>query len=1242
MVSGNAAVGNELFAGNGELMTLDQGSSEAIVNGLSASDVEVTADINMNFGGSTVGLDARVNGDTEYRGEIIWSSSYGYTAEILSEIDGVWTTLDARLWNWPIDANLRPTDLGLGNLRFEVDGSQLGLYLGNQLVAAAIDGSITAPGTVGVYGDGTVAVDNFTASAYVPPTPLYAILTTSSPFNDNFGRADNAIFLGDPDDQDWTQQTGGMAILDQQLAAMASGTSIATLTGISESDVIVIGQVTLSPNTYSNQSMGLVARYSGSGDNASYYQGELTSDTSGDVVAQIWAIVNGVATTSMPLASATVAASSGELRFEVIGSQLQLFLNDVMVASATDATITAAGMVGAAGSGGVPVDYLGNPYATVYTPPTLGDFEAQLPQAVANSWLSLPTQTSGLSINYWTPGSFLSDVQSGDFNGDGKSDFVGLDPATGNLVVGLSNGTTGFTTQVWGSLSTSTTWSNVVTGDFSGNGLTDVAAYDAATGQWTVAASSGSSFTTSVWATWNPEDSYQDVQVGDFNGDGRVDLAAWDVTTGTWQVAISNGSSFTTSSWGEGTAGANWQFVVVGDVNGDGRSDLAALDPTTGHWHVEQSTGTSFIDSVWSTANSSDWTSAQAGDFTGNGLTDLIGTVAGNPAWQVALSTGTGFTISSWGDQAENLTNVVVADFDGDGKADLAGEVAGTNDWRQEISTGSGFTDADWFYSSAAVQILGAIAGNTLGLTLAAAKDFETVYNTIQYQPYAGEMKGPLATEESGAGNDWDQDALLSQLLNEDGIQTRYVYGVVEAPATEVENWLAVKDDTAAETVLNDAGLNATIVLADGSIPEQIQFDHAWIEAYLPGPNGLYWYAMDPSFKLNTIQPGIAGLATNEASEFNQLTYLSAETSESPIESYEDQIVQYLQEHDATQSIAEVPYSGTNIAKQFATIPPSLPYTVVSSQTPTTSIPWSMQERIVINVQDGTWVGGGSLFLPDVEFTYEFSLPQVSLDTIMLTYTSIGGGLYLPELRLNGVTVASGLEACGLWPPSFNNGIQIEIDSFNAGNTTDTQGNYAPDGAPTYINSPGVPVAIGIDVDQFSEASLIALQGKVNADSLAYETGETTDPMPAFYDGMSLAMTQYLYSVDQSDQVIAGLNGLIDIHSGVGTGTLASDPTNGQIQYNWGNPVPIASVNTSFNVGGGGQTFDLNYTPATGSTALHDTLLETYELMALNNSDFESRSLRNRIQRRRRLGCQWNPIRQRQRQRQHRHHHRPR
>ena len=41
---------------------------------------------------------------------------------------------------------------------------------------------------------------------------------------------------------------------------------------------------------------------------------------------------------------------------------------------------------------------------------------------------------------------------------------------------------------------------------------------------------------------------------------------------------------------------------------------------------------------------------------------------------------------------------------------------------------------------------------------------YQYLVDTIQYQPYQGAMKGPLAVLQTGAGNDWDTDALLASI----------------------------------------------------------------------------------------------------------------------------------------------------------------------------------------------------------------------------------------------------------------------------------------------------------------------------------------------------------------------------------------------------------------------------------------------------------------------------------------------
>ena len=669
---------------------------------------------------------------------------------------------------------------------------------------------------------------------------------------------------------------------------------------------------------------------------------------------------------------------------------------------------------------------------------------------------------------------------------------------------------------------------------------------------------------------------------------------------------------------GAGVAGASWQDVLVGDFNGDGRSDLAVLDPATGYWHVELSTGTSFTDSVWSTSNSSSWSSVMAADLTGNGLTDLVGTVAGNSAWQVALSTGLGFTISSWGNQAQNLTNEVVGDFEGDGKDDIAGQVAGTNDWHVEISNGTAFTDTYWITTSAAIDLSGAVAGNTLGLTRAAAADFETVYNDIQYQPYNGEVKGPLATEETGAGNDWDQDALLCELLNADGIQTQYVTGTIEAASADVESWLGVKDSQAAYYILQWIDLDPQFI-NQGQPTEELEFTHTWIQARLPGsePGVWTWYDMDPSFKPQNMQPGITGISSSVP--FDQTAFLSQSAVELPLEYYEDAVVQYLQQNDPTQSIADVPYSGTIEQQQFNTIPPTLPFNYDPSTTTTyATIPWSMQERVVLNLAIYDPLDGN-----DPEFQYELSIPQVSLDTITIDWVNSTNPYYpgeVPDLRINGNVVATGFD-----PIDLRGGTMVlTIDHYGPGNTTDESQNPSYDTEYSYMFTAGFAAAIGLDGDQFSNASILALQNQINTESLADENaidqGQSPNLQPAFEDGLFLNIMEYFKDRDDAASVIAGLFDLKSVHefwdggdsfSAVGDGIVSADPST--ISEYWDLNVPIIAADMSTDIENP-ISDPMLPTDTDGVNPQDADRLAAFQLLALQSSARESFCLREHLQ----------------------------
>jgi hypothetical protein len=84
---------------------------------------------------------------------------------------------------------------------------------------------------------------------------------------------------------------------------------------------------------------------------------------------------------------------------------------------------------------------------------------------------------------------------------------------------------------------------------------------------------------------------------GDFNGDGKTDLFFLNDTTHGASVWLMNGSQVIASQQiGVINAGGGWQFADIGDFNGDGKSDLFFLNSTTHGVAVWQINGTQVTD----------------------------------------------------------------------------------------------------------------------------------------------------------------------------------------------------------------------------------------------------------------------------------------------------------------------------------------------------------------------------------------------------------------------------------------------------------------------------------------------------------------------------------------------------------------------------------------------------------------------------------------------------------------------
>jgi len=314
-------------------------------------------------------------------------------------------------------------------------------------------------------------------------------------------------------------------------------------------------------------------------------------------------------------------------------------------------------------------------------------------------WVAKSTGTSFQTSlwDIWSTDVTWINVQTGDFTGDGSSDIIGMVRQTGQWFVGVPNGQGQFTTREWDAWNPAYTW-KVLVGDFTGDGKDDIAGYAVQTGRWFVGLSTGTSFTTSLWDGWNASVPWANVMVGDMTGDGKADIVAYASNSGQWWVGVSTGSSFHTSLWDAWNPNVTWVNVQLGDFNGDGRMDLVGRVQQSGQWWVGLSTGSSFQTSLWDVWSTGvTWLNVVVGDFNGDGKDDIVGQ-ADNGQWWCGVSTGTGFQTSLWDAWSTGVTwvDVQVGDFNGDGLSDIVARAKQTGQWYVGLSNGQTFTTSLW------------------------------------------------------------------------------------------------------------------------------------------------------------------------------------------------------------------------------------------------------------------------------------------------------------------------------------------------------------------------------------------------------------------------------------------------------------------------------------------------------------------------------------------------------------------
>ncbi|HTP65484.1 MAG TPA: glycoside hydrolase family 44 protein [Geobacteraceae bacterium] len=181
-------------------------------------------------------------------------------------------------------------------------------------------------------------------------------------------------------------------------------------------------------------------------------------------------------------------------------------------------------------------------------------------------------------------------VDTGDFNGDGKSDILWQNSVTGDLVVWYMDGVnlTGTATLNPANAGAGNiAWKAIAIGNFGGPSGNDILWQNSSTEDMAVWYMNGTTMTGAVLL--NPSKpgaaNWKFVGLGDFNNDGNTDILWQNSVSGDLAVWYMNGVTMTGAvllNPQNSGAGTNWRAVSVGDYNNDGKSDILWQNSTTG------------------------------------------------------------------------------------------------------------------------------------------------------------------------------------------------------------------------------------------------------------------------------------------------------------------------------------------------------------------------------------------------------------------------------------------------------------------------------------------------------------------------------------------------------------------------------------------------------------------------------------------------------------------------------------
>ncbi len=227
---------------------------------------------------------------------------------------------------------------------------------------------------------------------------------------------------------------------------------------------------------------------------------------------------------------------------------------------------------------------------------------------------------------------------------------------------------------------------------------------------------------------------------------------------------------------------------------------------------------------------------------------------------------------------------------------------------------------------------------------------YQFVRNHFTYVPYYGALKGPYLTLKERSGNDFDQAAVLVELLRAAGYTANYQFGTMSIPLSAVNNsdmahWLGT-DANASRIgdIIASGGIPATMHTGTNA---NATLNRLWVVANINGVD----VALDPAFKPSVKQVGInlttamgydkAALLTSAGGllDTNSIQNLDATSLGNELNARTTQLNSYLKQNYPNAAVSDIIGGLTIIADESAALPAALPFPGITTLPLWTAIP---------------------------------------------------------------------------------------------------------------------------------------------------------------------------------------------------------------------------------------------------------------------------------------------------------------